>query len=155
MGTVQGKRPRSASVGVAPSATQAQKVRRIEQRRARWAKPHKTATARVPVPSPLAASWVAVQLSKTSPKILVGTECSGLESVMAAFDKMDLGDRAQLQFICEKDNAARSLILAHRSPKVMFTDITTRPVQKDACLRHLRGRDSMPTLVKRKAQRGH
>ena len=49
VGTVQGKRPRSASVGVAPSATQAQKVRRIEQRRAKWAKPHKTATARVPV----------------------------------------------------------------------------------------------------------
>ena len=80
VGTVQGKRPRSASVGAAPSATQAQKVRRIEQRRA---KRHKTATARVP--SPLAASWAAVRLSKTGPKILVGTECSGLESVMAAF----------------------------------------------------------------------
>ena len=113
VGTVQGKRPHSASVGAAPSATQAQKVRRIEQRRA---KRHKTATARVP--SPLAASWAAVRFSKTGPKILVGTECSGLESVMAAFDKMDLGDRAQLQFICEKDTAARNLILAHRRPNV-------------------------------------
>ena len=130
VGTVQGKRPHSASVGAAPSATQPQKVRRIEQRRARWAKPHKTATARVPVPSPLAASWVAVRFSKTGPKILVGTECSGLKSVMAAFDKMDLGDRAQLQFICEKDTAARNLILAHRRPEVVFNDITTRPVQK-------------------------
>ena len=117
-------------MGAAPSATQAQKVRRIEQRRARWAKPHKTATARVPVPSPLAALRAAVRFSKTGPKILVGAECSGLESVMAAFDKMDLGDRAQLQFICEKDTAARNLILAHRRPKVVFNDITTRPVQK-------------------------
>ena len=33
VGTVQGKRPHSASVGAAPSATQAQKVRRKEQRR--------------------------------------------------------------------------------------------------------------------------
>ncbi len=31
---------------------------------------------------------------------------------MAAFDNMDLGDRAQLQFICEKDTATRNLILA-------------------------------------------
>ena len=117
VGTVQGKRPHSASlsVGAAPSATQAQKVRRIEQRRA---KRHKTATARVP--SPLAASWAAARFVKTGPKILVGTECSGLESVMVAFDKMDLGDRAQLQFICEKDTAARNLILAHRRPKVVF-----------------------------------
>jgi hypothetical protein len=125
VGTVQGKRTHSASVGVAPSATQAQQVRRIEQRRA---KPHKTATARVP--SPLAASWAAVRFSKTGPKILVGTECSGLDSVMGAFDKMDLGDQAQLQFICEKDTAERNLILAHRRPNVVFNDITTRPIQK-------------------------
>ena len=127
VGTVQGKRPHSASVGAAPSATQAQKVRRIEQRRA---KRHKTATARVP--SPLAASWAAVRFSKTGPKILVGTECSGLESVMAAFDKMDLGDRAQLQFICEKDTAARNLILAHRRPKVVL--MISLPVQSKRCL---------------------
>ena len=65
-----------------------------------------------------------------TPKILVGTECSGLKSVMAAFDKMDLDDRAQVQFICEKDTAARNLILAHRRPNVAFNDITTRPIQK-------------------------
>ena len=103
VGIVQGKGPHSASVGrgVAPSATQAQKVRHIKQRRA---KRHKTAIASVP--SPLAASWAAVRFSKTGPNILVGTECSGLESVMVAFDKMDLGDRAQLQLICEKDTCS-------------------------------------------------
>ena len=110
VGIVQGKGPHSDGVGrgAAPSATQAQKVRHIKQQRA-------TAS----VPSPLAASWAALRLSNTSPKILVGTECSGLGSVMAAFDKMDLGDRAQLQFICEKDTAARNLILAHRHAKVV------------------------------------
>ena len=89
VGIVQGKRSRSASAGTgaARSATQAQKVRRAEQRRA---KRHKTAAASVP--SPLAASWEAVRFSKTGPKILVGTECAGFESVMATFDKMDLGD---------------------------------------------------------------
>ena len=124
---VQGKRSRSASVGLgaAPSATQAQKVRHAEQQRAK--------RRRMPaasVPRPLAASWAAVCFSKAGPKISVGTECSGLESVMAAFDQMGLGDRAQLQFICEKYPAARKLILAHRCPKVVFHDITTRPVQK-------------------------
>ena len=124
--TVQGKRSRAASAGpcAAPSATQA-KVQHAEQRRAK-----RRRTAAASVPSPLAASWAAVRFSKTGPKILVGTECSGLESVMAAFDHMGLGDRAQLQFICEKDTAARKLILAHRYPKVVFHDITTRPIQK-------------------------
>ena len=55
-----------------------------------------------------------MRLSKTGPKILVGTEGSSLKSVMVAFDKMDLGDRAQLQFICEQDTATRNLILADR-----------------------------------------
>ena len=111
VGIVQGKGPHSASVGrgAAPSATQAQKVRHIKKQRA-------TAS----VPSPLAASWAALRFSTTGPKIWVGTECSGLGSVMAAFDNMDLGDRAQLQFICEKDTAARNLVLAHRHAKVVF-----------------------------------
>ena len=58
--------------------------------------------------------------SKTGPKILVGTECSGLESFMAAFDNLDLGDRAQLPLICEKDTAVRNLVLAHRHANVVF-----------------------------------
>ena len=59
VGIVQGKRPRSASVGrgAAPNATQAQTVRHIKQQRA---KGHHTATASVP--SPLAASWAALRL---------------------------------------------------------------------------------------------
>ena len=96
-----------------PAPPKLKKVRHIKQRRA---KRHQTATASVP--TPLVASWAAVRFSKTGPKILVGTECSGLESVMAAYDKMDLGDRAQLQVMCEKDTAARNLILAHRRPNV-------------------------------------
>ena len=129
---VKGKQSRSASSGhgAAPSATQAQKrprAKRSQRTEQQHAKRRKAATQSVPSPS--AASWAAVRFSKTGPKILVGTECSGLESVMAAFDKMDLGGRAQLQFICEKDTAARNLILAHRCPKVVFEDITTRPIQ--------------------------
>ena len=106
VGIAQGKRPRSASVGrgVAPSATQAQDVRHI-----------KTASCDCQRAKPFGGLMGGRALFlKTGPKILVGTECSGLESVTVAFDKMDLGDRAQLQFICEKDTAARNLILAHR-----------------------------------------
>jgi hypothetical protein len=130
VGIAQGKGPHIASVGrgAAPSATQAQKVRHIKQRRA---KRHKTAIASVP--SALAASWAAVRFSRTGPKILVGTECSGLESVMAAFDNMDLGDRAQLEFICEKDTAARNLVLAHRQAKVVCLMISL-PVKSKICL---------------------
>ena len=86
VGIVQGKRPRSANAGTgaARSATQAQKVRHAEQRRAKQRK-----TAAASVPSPLAASWGGRAIFQDRPKILVGTECSGLESVMAAFDKMD------------------------------------------------------------------
>ena len=55
------------------------------------------------------------------------TVCSGLESVMAAFDQMGLGDRAQLQFICEKDTAACNLIQSHRSLAFIYDDISTWP----------------------------
>ena len=36
--------------------------------------------------------------------------------------------RTELEFICEKDPAARRLILAHTSPKHVYEDITTRLV---------------------------
>jgi DNA (cytosine-5)-methyltransferase 1 len=49
---------------------------------------------------------------------------------MVAFDQMGLADRAQLKFICEKDAAARQLILSHQSPSVVYNDITTRLVEK-------------------------
>ena len=58
----------------------------------------------------------------------MGTECSGLESVMAALDRMALGRRAKLRFICEKDPACRKIILGHRSPDAVYDDITLRPV---------------------------
>ena len=39
-----------------------------------------------------------------------------------------ISSRTELQFVCEKDPAARRLILEHTSPKHVFVDITTRPV---------------------------
>jgi DNA (cytosine-5)-methyltransferase 1 len=48
---------------------------------------------------------------------------------MVAFDQMGLGGRAKLRFICEKDTAARNLIMSHRSPGVVYDDITTRRVE--------------------------
>ena len=73
--------------------------------------------------------WATVRFKSEGPPIRVGTECSGLELVMVALDHMGLGRRAQLRFVCEKDVAARKFILAHRSPEVTFTDITTRSVK--------------------------
>ena len=72
--------------------------------------------------------WANVRFKSAGPPIHVGTECSGLESVMVALDHMGLGRRAQLCFVCKKDAAAQKFILAHRSPEVMFTDITERSV---------------------------
>jgi len=63
-------------------------------------------------------------------KISVGTECSGLESVMVAMEKLGFAPRTELTFVCEKDPVARKFILAHQAPKHVYTDITKRPVAK-------------------------
>ena len=49
---------------------------------------------------------------------------------MAALDQMGLGNQTRLRFICEKDAAARKLILAHRAPDFIYEDITERPVDQ-------------------------
>ena len=77
-----------------------------------------------------ACAWDKVRLVASASLLTVGTECSGLESVMAALDQMGLGKQTRLRFICEKDAAARKLILAHRTPDFIYEDITERPVDQ-------------------------
>ena len=80
-------------------------------------------------PTALRRHWAKVRLAPLSRVIMVGTECSGLESVMAALDLMGLRGKSRLRFVCEKDSAARKLILAHQKPDIVYQDITHRPVQ--------------------------
>ena len=80
--------------------------------------------------------------------LTVGTERSGLESVMAAFDQMGLGNQTRLRFFCEKDAAARKLILAHRTPDFIYEDITERPVgQMPTCVIYAAGFPCQPWSV--------
>ena len=73
-------------------------------------------------------SWETVRCKTPGHVITVGTECSGLESVMAALDHMGLGGQTRLRFVCEKDASARKLILPHQQPDLLYEDITQRPV---------------------------
>ena len=43
---------------------------------------------------------------------------------------MGLGNQTRLRLICEKDAAARKLILAHRTPDFIYDGITERPVDQ-------------------------
>jgi DNA (cytosine-5)-methyltransferase 1 len=83
-----------------------------------------------PLHTPLANAWLKVNLASSVQTIRLGTECSGLEAVMVAMEKMGLMDQTQLKFICEKDAAARRLTLSHASPSIVYEDITTRPVER-------------------------
>ena len=72
--------------------------------------------------------WETMCLVSEGPVIAVGTKCSGLEPVMAALDHVGLGGQTRLRFVCEKNAAARKLILAHQNPDIVYEDITKRAV---------------------------
>ena len=55
-------------------------------------------------------SWESLRCKSQGHVVTVGTECSGLESVMAAIEHLGLGGQTRLRFVCEKDAAARKLI---------------------------------------------
>ena len=61
-------------------------------------------------------------------QITVGTECSGLDSIMVAMDSLGLAGHCRVAFCCEKDQTARRFLRAVRQPEQMYDDITTRPV---------------------------
>ena len=113
--------------GSAPSAAQAKDSVGSKGRQKRSSK-MANKRAKRPQYTPLASAWLTVKLARTCKTIRVGTECSGLESVMVAMETMGLQHRTQLQFICEKDAAARRLTLSHVCPSIVYEDITTRPV---------------------------
>ena len=133
--------------GTAPSAAQSPKVKKrtVKSRAAqgkvkkakseREKKPRVVRVAKVssrrkrPLHTPLANAWLKVNLASSDQAIRVGTECSGLEAVMVAMEKMGLMNQTQLKFICEKDAAARRLTLSHASPSIVYEDITTRAVE--------------------------
>ena len=70
--------------------------------------------------------WTSVSISDSGPTINIGTECSGLESVMLALNKMGLNRRLRLRFCTEIDHNARLMIMAHQNPDVLHHDITVR-----------------------------
>lgn len=88
----------------------------------------KPATAAAAANYAAEAAWTDLRLKPSGGSIRVGTECSGLESIMVALGQLGLSKRAVLMFACEKDVAARKIILAHQTPKCLYPDITTRPV---------------------------
>jgi DNA (cytosine-5)-methyltransferase 1 len=122
---------RSSLDGSAPSAATLKTSKPLASRRSSTKKKKsaiaekKTRKKHRPYHTTLATSWLTCKLPGHAP-IRLGTECSGLESVMVAMNMMS--SRTELQFACEKDPAARRLILEHTSPKHVFVDITTRPV---------------------------
>ena len=122
---------RRVTHGSAPSAATLKTLKPLASRRTSAKKTKAVQAAmeakkkRRPYHTARATSWLTCKLSGNKP-IRLGTECSGLESVMVALNMMT--SRTELEFICEKDPAARRLILAHTSPKHVYEDITTRLV---------------------------
>ena len=65
----------------------------------------------------------------TGPVIKVGSDCSGLESVMTALDQMGLGQRVRAEFVCDKDPLCRKVLRSVHEPRVVYDDITKRDVK--------------------------
>ena len=96
---------RKSSDGSAPSAATLKTLKPLASRRTS-AKKKKVVQAamkarkkRRPYHTARATSWLTCKLSGNKP-IRLGTECSGLESVMVALNMMT--SRTELEFICEK-----------------------------------------------------
>ena len=65
----------------------------------------------------------------TGPVIKVGSDCSGLESVLTALDQLGLGQRVRAEFVCDKDPLCRKVLRSVHEPRVVYDDVTKRDVK--------------------------
>ena len=65
----------------------------------------------------------------TGPVIKVGSDCSGLESVLTALDQLGLGQRVRAEFVCNNDPLCRKVLRSVHEPRVVYDDITERDVK--------------------------
>ena len=65
----------------------------------------------------------------TGPVIKVGSDCSGVDSVLTAFDQLGMDQRVQAEFVCEKDPVCRKVLLSVHQPRVVYDDVTKRDVK--------------------------
>ena len=67
--------------------------------------------------------------AREGPVIKVGSDCSGLESVVAALHQMGLGDRVKLEFVCDNDPGCRQFLQTVHKPTSMYDNIKSRDVE--------------------------
>ena len=67
--------------------------------------------------------------AREGPVIKVGSDCSGLESVVAALHQMGLGDRVKLEFVCDLDPGCRKFLQTVHKPTSMYDNIKSRDVE--------------------------
>ena len=63
------------------------------------------------------------------PVIKVGSDCSGLESVLTALDQMGLRKRVQAEFVCNNDLRCRKVLESFHEPRLVYEDIRKRDVK--------------------------
>lgn len=111
---------RKSSDGSAPSAATLKTLKPLASRRTSAKKKKAVQAAmkarkkRRPYHTARATSWLTCKLSGNKP-IRLGTECSGLESVMVALNMMT--SRTELEFICEKGSGCTSADLGTHIPE--------------------------------------
>ena len=65
----------------------------------------------------------------TGPVIKVGSDCSGLDSVLTAFYQLGLRQRVRAEFVCDKDPVCRKILQSVHQPRVVYDDVTKRDVK--------------------------
>ena len=65
----------------------------------------------------------------TGPVIKVGSDCSGLESVLTALDQLGLGQRVRAEFVCDTDPLCRKVLRSVHEPRVVYDDVKKRDVK--------------------------
>ena len=61
--------------------------------------------------------------------IRVGSDCSGLDSVVTALGQMGLGNRVRLEFVHDKDPRCRDFLVAVHKPREVGGDVQDRSVE--------------------------
>ncbi len=66
--------------------------------------------------------------ASTGPTITVGSDCSGLDSVMVALNQMGLGVRVKLQFCSDNDPTCQAFLQAKHKPHRFYTDVVGKDI---------------------------
>ena len=73
------------------------------------------------------SSWPC---NATGPVITVGSDCSGLGSVLTALDQLGLGQRVRAEFVCcDTDPLCRKVLRSVHEPRVVYDDVKKRGVK--------------------------